>query len=160
MKIAPHSMPGAVYFATESAIWTGGRALYDPTLPGTAAGRAYLLTVSQFSDVAAQEMYRAPSTDLDLTRVLTTGRDELGPGRYETLLHIGDREGSPVLTFTAPWSASEVEWNPPSKVYLRMLAEGLRESHGWNAQEVARYLGGLRGVEGHWPPDTLAALLT
>ncbi|MDQ0377075.1 histone deacetylase [Amycolatopsis thermophila] len=159
LKIAPHCMPGAVYFATESATWGGGRAFYDPALPGTTAGRAYLMTAGQFSDLAAQEMYRDPRGDLDLTKVLETGRDQLGPGRYETLLHVGDRDGFPVLTFTAPWSADEVRWNPPAAVYLRMLAEGLREAHGWAAREVVRYLAGLRGVAGFWTAAEVAALV-
>ena len=159
LAVAAHSMPGGVYFATESATWGGGRAFYDPSLPGTTAGRAYLLTVGQFSDLAAQEMYRAPDGDLDLTTVLATGRDRLGPGRYETVLYVGDRAGAPVLTFTAPWSADEVEWNPPSAVYLRMLGDGLREAHGWPVAEVARYLGGLRGVAGFWSLDEVARLL-
>lgn len=159
-KIAPHTMPGGIYFATESQTWTGGRAFYDPSLPGTAAGRAYLLTAGQFADLAAQEMYREPGADLDLTTVLVTGRDELGPGRYETLLHVGDRERTPVLTFTAPWSAADVPGNPPSAAYLRTLALGLREAHGWPVPEVARYLAGLRGAAGHWTVDEVAGLLS
>ena len=159
LRVAAHSMPGGVYFATESATWGGGRAFYDPSLPGTAAARAYLLTRGQFSDLAAQEMYRAPDGDLDLTTVLETGRDVLGPGRYETVLHVGDRDGSPVLTFTAPWSAQEVPWNPPSAAYLRMLAEGLREAHEWTAPRVAEYLAGLCGVAGFWAVDDVVGLL-
>ncbi|NIH82171.1 histone deacetylase [Amycolatopsis viridis] len=159
LKIEPHCLRGGVYFATESATWGGGRAFYDASLPGTAAARAYLLTRGQFSDLAAQEMYRPPDRDLDLTTVLSTGRDVLGPGRYETLLYVGDREGFPVLTFTAPWSAREVAWNPPSAVYLRMLGEGLREAHGWPVPRVARYLCGLRGVAGHWTVDVVTGLL-
>nr|WP_243869667.1 histone deacetylase [Amycolatopsis granulosa] len=159
LKTEPHFLPGGVYFATESATWGGGRAFYDASLPGRAAARAYLLTRGQFADLAAQEMYRAPDRDLDLTTVLSAGREVLGPGRYETLLYVGDREGFPVLTFTAPWSAGEVAWNPPSAVYLRMLGEGLREAHGWPVPRVARYLCGLRGAAGHWSVSEVTELL-
>ncbi|MEU4746046.1 histone deacetylase, partial [Actinosynnema sp. NPDC023658] len=76
-------VPGGIYFATHSPVWLGGRAFYDPDLPGTAAVRAYLVTTAQFSDVAAQEMYRDPGVDLDLTAVPAGGRHALGPGRYE-----------------------------------------------------------------------------
>ncbi len=37
-------LPGSVYFATESQVWGGGRALYDPDAPGKAAARSYLIT--------------------------------------------------------------------------------------------------------------------
>ncbi|MGH3811441.1 MAG: histone deacetylase [Pseudonocardiaceae bacterium] len=93
---------GGVYFAPESATWGGGRAFFDPELAGTAAARAYLITAGQFADIAAQEMYGVAGADIDLGLVLATGRAELGPGRYETLLHIGDLDGHPLLTFTAP----------------------------------------------------------
>src|SRR2546423_6386308 len=69
------SVPGGVYFATSSPVWGGGgRAFYDPHLPGTTHARAYLITASQFADVCAQEMYRETGTDLDLREVLESGR--------------------------------------------------------------------------------------
>lgn len=152
-------LPGGIYFALESRAWTGGMAFYDPELPGEAAARAYLITVGQFSDIAAQEMYTKPTgTDLDLDEVLTTGRCRLGPGRYETLVHAGALDGRPVLTFTAPWRAADVDWTPPSPAYLGMLANGLREAHGWTGAEIAGYLGELPGVRGNWSTADLADL--
>jgi hypothetical protein len=153
-------LPGGVYFATHSPVWNGGRAFYDPALPGRAAARAWLITASQFADITAQEMYREPGTDLDLTEVLTTGRSELGPGRYETLLHVGDQDGSPLLTFTAPWHAADVPATTPAVAYLRMLAAGLRAGHGWSTEHAAGYLAGLPGAAGSWTPDELTGLLT
>lgn len=159
-------LPGRVYFATESAVWGGGRAFYDPVADGTAWGVAHLLTVGQFSDVVAQEMYRPPGTDLDLTEVLATGRSSLGPGRYETLVCPGllgddDGESLPVLTFTAPWSMPEggsTELLPPSAAYLRYLAAGLHGAGAWRPAEVAAYLAGCPGAAGHWTPEAVAAL--
>lgn len=153
-----YQLAGGVYFATESATWGGGRAFYDPELPGTAATRAYLITSGQFADIAGQEMYRTAGLDLDLTAVLATGRAELGPGRYETLLHVGDLSGHPMLTFTAPWHATEVRWTAPSAPYLRILMAGLREAHGWADHRIARYLAGLPGAREHWTAAGIAAL--
>lgn len=133
-------VPGGIYFATESPVWLGGRAFYDPELPGVTAARGYLVTTGQFADVAAQEMYRDPGVDLDLSAVLADGRHALGPGRYETLLHLGEHDGHPALTFTAPWRAADVEHTKPSAAYLTVLASGLAESHGWSADRIADYL--------------------
>jgi hypothetical protein len=109
-------LPGGIYFALESPQWTGGMAMYDPGLPGEAAARAYLMTAGQFADVVAQEIYREPGVDLDvLADVVEHGRVELGPGRYETLVHAGDRDGYPIFTFTAPWSAGDVESKSPPR---------------------------------------------
>lgn len=152
-------LAGGIYFATESRVWGGGRAFYDPALPGKAAARAYLITVEQFSDVAAQEMYREPETDLDLAKVAAVGRVQVGPGRYETLVRVGFDGQAPMVTFTAPWGIDDVPLRSPSGAYLRMLGEGLREAHEWDAAKVADYLGGLPGVRGSWTAATIAALV-
>ncbi|MBB5823851.1 histone deacetylase [Micromonospora carbonacea] len=153
-------VPGGIYFAGESRAWTGGMAFYDPALPGTAAARAWLLTREQFADVAAQEMYREPGVDLDLIgAAVAHGRATLGPGRYETLLCTGLRDGVPMLTFTAPWRAADVEWTAPAPGYLAMLAAGLREAHGWAPTRIAGYLAGRPGVADRWDPRAVDSLV-
>jgi hypothetical protein len=152
-------LPGGVYFATESQVWGGGRALYDPTIPGKAAARAYLITCQQFSDVAAQEMYREPGVDLDIAEVVTAGRVQVGDGRYETIVYVGHNEQAPLLTFTAPWGIGDVPLLSPSGKYLRMLGRGLRDAHGWDSQEVANYLANLPGAQGAWTPERIASLV-
>jgi hypothetical protein len=156
----PVWLPGGVYFATRSQTWGGGRALYDPGLPGRAAARAHLITAGQFSDVIAQEMYRAPGADLDLDGVAAAGRVQIGDGRYETLICAGQRDGAPLITFTAPWTSSDVPLLAPSRAYLRMLGRGLCQGHGWDVQAAARYLAALPGACGAWPADQIAALLS
>lgn len=153
-------IPGGVYFAGESRAWTGGMAFYDPLLPGRAAARGYLVTVEQFADIAAQEMYRPPGADLaGILAAVETGRATLGPGRYETLLRVGVHEDLPMLTFTAPHRAVEVQWTRPAPVYLGMLARGLREAHGWDAARTVGYLAGRPGVAGRWTRPALRRLV-
>ncbi|MFI0895202.1 histone deacetylase [Streptomyces sp. NPDC020983] len=152
----PVELPGALYFATHSPVWQGGRAFYDPGAPGTAWARAHLLTAGQLSDIAAQEMYGPPGRDLDLTPVLATGRHALGPGRYETLVHAGELDGHPLLTLTAPWHLDDVAPVPPSAAYLRIIAAGLREAAAWDSAAIARYLATRPGAAGHWTPARVA----
>ena len=57
------TLPGSLYFAGESRTWGGGVAFYDHDSPGETAGRAYLLTIGQFVDVANQEMHRPADPD-------------------------------------------------------------------------------------------------
>ncbi|MGW1741829.1 histone deacetylase [Nocardia sp. NPDC001965] len=153
------TLPGLLYFATESVIWTGGRAFYDPRAPAEIPVRAYLLTLAQFSDIAAQEMYRRAGTDLDLTEAVRTGRSSLGPGRYETLACPGTFDGLPVVTFTAPWRWREIGGNPPAAAYLRHIGTGLRAAHGWSIGDTAGYLATRPGAAGHWTPSRVADLL-
>ncbi|GAB2684513.1 hypothetical protein GCM10027271_53470 [Saccharopolyspora gloriosae] len=159
-RTAGFRVAGGVYFATESPVWGGGRAFLDPALDGSAALRAYLVTPGQFADVVVQEMYRDPGTDLDLREVLRSGRDVLGPGRYETVLRVGDLDGLPVLTFTAPWSSADVPLVAPSAAYLRMLLGGLRAGQAWDTATAARYLAALPGARGRWSTAEIAALTT
>ncbi len=163
---APVMLPGDVYFALRSRVWGGGLALYDPLprddrppRPGPVPARAYLITAGQFADLAAQEMGRPPGTDLDLAPVLATGRHQLGPGRYETIVGLGTRDGWPMLTMTAPWSAGSVEPTAPAAVYLRLLATGLAESHGWGRTRIAAYLAARPGAHGAWTTSMITDLL-
>jgi len=140
-------LPGTVYFAGHSPQWGGGVAFYDHTRPGFTAARAYLVTAEQFADVAAQEMYREPRADDPLVELVLApirdGRHEVGPGRYETLVDVGRVDGSPLLTFTSPHGMDHVEHTPPAAAYLAMVADGLRESRGWDDDQVASYLSSI-----------------
>jgi hypothetical protein len=151
-------LPGGVYFATKSLVWGGGRAFYDPDLPGKTAGRAYLITVEQFSDVAAQEMYREPGINLDLARAAGVGRIQLGPRAVRDPGICWTGRPGPV-TFTAPWGINDVPLVSPSAAYLRMLGQGLREAHSWDPSKVADYLVSLPGARGSWRAEEIVSLL-
>ncbi|MQY09505.1 histone deacetylase [Actinomadura macrotermitis] len=154
------TLPGGIYFAHESRTWGGGMAFYDPELPGRAVARAYLLTLQQFGDVVAQEMRRDVGEEHDLAEAIATGRQRLGPGRYETVLKVGERGGHPMLTFTAPHGAAGAPLNAPTAPYLAMLGHGLREAHGWDAARAARYLTARPGACDAWTEPAVEALLT
>ncbi|MDP9682764.1 histone deacetylase [Streptomyces griseoviridis] len=156
----PVELDGAMYFATRSPVWQGGRAFYDPGADGRVLARAHLVTAGQFADIAAQEMYREPGGDgFDLTDVLTRGRAVLGGGRYETLVCAGQLDGLPALTFTAPWGMHDVPWVAPSLPYVRFLAAGLLSAGAWDLTAVAGYVAACPGAAGHWSAGDLTALL-
>lgn len=151
-------IPGMIRFTGVSTVWGGGSAVYDPQPPTRVAGRAYLVTTGQLCDIAAQEMHRRPDADLDLNELLTAGAQHVGSGRYDTLLNLGALEGLPMITVTAR-SPLDARLTPPSAPYLRVIGDGLRETHGWDAQQVADYLAAAPGARGAWTPETIAALL-
>lgn len=139
----PVTLPGSLYFAGESPTWGGGVAFYDHDAPSGTPARAYRITVGQFVDLANQEMHRIPDPDDPLEEVLLAGlpdaRHHAGPGHYETLIEVGRHEGLPMLTFTAPHGLDAVPHTRPEPAYLAMLAEGLREAHGWSQERIADY---------------------
>ena len=151
-----------MYFATRSPVWGGGRAFYDPGARGRVLGRAHLVTVEQFGDIAAQEMYREPGgvgSRIDLSEVLSRGRAVLGDGRYETLVCVGEIDSVPVLTFTAPWGVGDVPGVSPSAAYLRHLGAGLLATGAWEAGVVASYLAGCPGGAERWSEQGVLDLL-
>lgn len=163
LKTQPLTLPGTIYFAWDSPVWTGGVAFYatnpQPHWPQGAAARGYLLTPGQFSDLLAQEMYREPHGDLDFAEVLDAGHSQLGPGRYETLVQATELDGWPVLTFTSPWDPATVELQRPSARYLQMITSGLHESHQWSGGNVFGYLSKLPGVQENWDKKELHQLI-
>ncbi|MFL6130144.1 MAG: histone deacetylase [Mycobacteriales bacterium] len=138
----PVDLPGTTYFAGESRQWGGGVAFYDHDEPGRTAARAFLVTPGQLADIAAQEMYRLPAAGDPLEELVLDlfERHSLGPGRYETLVCVGDLDGHPLLTFTCPHGARAVEHTRPVPAYLSTMATGLRESREWSNADVQAYL--------------------
>ncbi len=157
----PLALAGQVYFAGESPTWGGGVAFYDPDARGSAVGRAYLVTGEQFSDVASQEMRRPVGRDLPLTSLFRESRTAvLGPGRYETLHVVGEIDDLPVITFTASWEHREAVLSAPGAAYLRTIAAGLAEAHGWSAGQSCDYLLARPGVSPTWSRPSLLQVLT
>lgn len=162
-RIAGVHVPGGLVFAGASRVWGGGSAFYDHAAAGCVAGRAYLLTANQLGDVAAQEMRREPGGDFarELAALLpdVNALHTMGPGRYETVVRLGERDGRPMFTVTHD-PAADLEPAAPTAPYLRWIATGLTEAHGWNTQQVVEYLQAAPGVQKAWTPDALTDLLT
>jgi hypothetical protein len=163
----PVVLPNALYFAGWSDRAWGGTAAGFITLDAwapTALARAYLITCAQFLDVARQEnANRAAVDDLhafDATVARARRRGHarlLSTGSYRELVWCGEREGRPLLSFSAP--ANRTDLAPPSAAYLRVIGSGLQECHGLSTAQAVAYLGECPGVRGHWAPDALRDVL-
>jgi hypothetical protein len=152
---------GRLVFAGTSGVWGGGMAFYDGGAPGRVACRAYLVTADQFADVTAQEMRRPPGGEFarDLAGLLVDVESfhVMGPGRYETITRLGERDGAPMFTVTHG-DVADLDHAAPSATYLRWIAAGLRESHGWEGDRIASYLAAAPGAEGAWTEEEIAGL--
>jgi hypothetical protein len=153
----PLMIPGGLRFVGVSSVWGGGMAIYDARAGGEVAARAYLITPEQFVDVLAQEMRLEPDLDLDLAPARERGSHTLGPGRYETVVHLGSHDELPMFTFTS----ADVDHHPvnaPSADYLRTIAVGLAESHGWATSAIGCYLARFPGAAEVWSAEAIAVL--
>ncbi len=148
------TLPGALVFAGRSRVWGGAMAFYDVTAAGRVAARGYRVTFGQLSDLVAQES-RHP-VGRNLTPPEEAGRPWPTPsGIYESVLHLGDRDGEPMFCLT---SHQALDPAPPSAAYLRTILVGLREAFSWTPPESAHYLLQARGVAPAWSAPRIAAL--
>ena len=80
------------------------------------------------------------------------------PGRYETVGCVDTLDDVPLLTVTSHDVPGLVP-APPSPAYLRSIAAGLREAHGWDDARIASYLAAATGARGAWTTTTALAAL-
>jgi hypothetical protein len=146
-------VPGGITFASESGVWGGGMAFFDRSPLGMAACRAYLVTAEQFGDIAAQERRRPPGGEFarDLAGLLPDVESVVatGPGHYETVVRLGELDGSPMFTITHHDVAS-LPLAAPTSAYLQWISAGLREAHGYDDHRIGRYLAAAPGAAGAW----------
>lgn len=175
----PIRFPGRMHFAYASGRWDGGGvAFVDSDTAGHALGRAYLITSRQFDDVVSQENGRVPRQDnqLPIGDAIEKGKVRAeGLGLYNTLVHIGDYQGAPVITFTGDFTAQEalregaaldrdldgnglIASNEPAPNYMRMIGSGLKETFDMTEHQQADYLRGAGGAE-EWPRRLLLRTL-
>jgi hypothetical protein len=152
---------GGLVFAGRSTVWGGGMAFYDPFASGRAACRAYLVTADQFADVVAQEMRRPAGGEFarTLAQALPGVKtmQVMGPGCYETVIRLGEQDGAPLLTVTVD-ASKRPPLAAPSLSYVRWVAAGLREAHGWSPAQVEAYLTSAPGARGAWTPERVAEI--
>jgi hypothetical protein len=150
-------LAGGIRFAGRSTLWGGGVAFFDPEAEGRVAARAYLLTLEQLNDLVSQETRRPRDTDLRLDRVTRHRPGTLAAACYETVLHVGERSGWPMLTIT---SRRDLDPAAPAAAYLWSIAAGLAEGFSWAPAAIADYLVRAPGVAPVWTHDQVTALVS
>ncbi len=154
-------VPGTLAFAEESGVWGGGMAFYDSAGAGVVACRAHLITAEQFADVVAQELRRPPGGEFahdlagllpDVESMVTTG-----PGRYETVIRLGELDDVAMFTISNH-DVGSLPLAAPTAPYLRWISVGLGESHGYDAARIARYLVRAPGISGAWSEAEILAI--
>ena len=126
-------------------------------------GRMYLISEEQFREVVLQENgIRQMEFDvgIDLEKTIQDGRSTIRRGLYSTLLHLGEEEGYPIFTFTAPWKEGLAPLNRPGPNYLKVIARGLQETYGLSDEGVVDYLKEVEGVRGMIPEEELGEIVT
>lgn len=147
------ALPHSLYFAGWSDRSWGGTAAAFISLEALdllVLARAYLITPQQFAGIVMQENAhdsKVQGVDLDIAEAKRTGHSRmLKKGYYSELIYLGDRDGYPILSFTA--SENRTDYNQPSAAYLRMICSGLQEAHGLSISDAVEYFKNRPGVLG------------
>ena len=141
-------IPHQLYFSGRSRRWGGAPAFIDSVADESVQtyGRAWLITREQFIDVVRQEN-SDPELAIDLDQAIQDGQLSLRDRGYGLLLHLGDRDGAPMFTFTSPLPMAERRPAKPSMEYLETIVTGLRECYGLNVVGLRKYLNACPGVD-------------
>ena len=146
IKDKPIIIPYELYFAKEGTIWGEGAASFiKPKKSKTEStyARQYLITLEQFKDIVKQENnVIIENIEINVMDLLKEGELSLGAPNemewYGRIVHLGEDEGFPMLTFTAKWSEVD-EYGKPSTNYLNTIKKGLKESHKLSEKEINDY---------------------
>ncbi|MEO1064798.1 MAG: histone deacetylase [Actinomycetota bacterium] len=136
-------VPGVMGFAGRSLRWSGGTSVLHHEAPGRSIARLWSISTEQVADVAAQECALEPGEfDVDLDEVVARRSVVCSPRRYGRLVHLGHREGRPIVTMTSPRATEPAE---PGPEYLAVVRAGLLEC-GMTPAEADTYLARRPGV--------------
>ena len=114
--------------------------------------RAYLITIEQFEDIAAQENYQNMPLRLPLTKAINAGHAAIsnveGEPVYDVLLYSGTRDRIPVFSLTA--LRPRTGYMVPGPSYTHFLCKGLSQNPKLNTESAVDYLAGRPGIAGHY----------
>ena len=114
-------VPHRLYFAKKSSRWENKGVAFlscekEEKPQYHAVVRLWKISESQFIDIHEQE----------------------GKSWYHKILVLGEKNGLEIKTITGCWMC---ELNTPSEKYLDVMKKGLKETTGWNDEQIENYIG-------------------
>jgi len=149
-----------LYFAMEASGWQNQGVAFlelSPAKDVVTYSKKYLITLEQFLDVVKQEN-NGIDVDIDLKEVKEEGSKIFRPRAwYGNILYLGEEEGYPIFTFTAPWDLKHVESKRPSHAYLTTIIKGLKTDHA--NEDIFTYFKNKPGIKGTYSDEELAGII-
>ncbi|OIK13063.1 hypothetical protein BIV60_14745 [Bacillus sp. MUM 116] len=148
-----------LYFAKKATGWSNKGVAFiglnqDPD--DITYSKKYLVTTEQFLDIVKQEN-GGIEFDIDLNEVKEKGSIHFRESWYGNILYLGEDQGYPIFTFTAPWDRNEVDWEKPSHAYLTTIIKGLKSD--FSSEVIYEYLRKKQGIKGYYTEEELASVV-
>ncbi len=156
------SLPYDLVFAGQSSTHSGGLAILgtDRSSKSHTIARAYLITVEQFEDIAAQENFQTESIRLPLTAAIRAGHATIkgikGTRTYDELLYCGEYDRMPMFSLTSLKPHSQ--YTAPNPFYTQSLCKGLSQHPELNAKTAIEYLANRPGIIGNYSKKDITDL--
>ena len=149
----------ALYFAKHSETWSGGVAFIGnhTKVKANTLGRMYLITSEQFEDILKQEIDSKEPLSVNIADLILREKMLVRKGSwYGNVLFLGFYNEIPIVTFT-----HEVDLPPakPSPSYLKVIADGIRETYDYEPEEIAEYFLETPGVHGFYTREEILDIL-
>lgn len=149
-----------LYFAKEAEGWHSQGVAFialKQNAESVTYSKMYLITMEQFLDVVKQEN-SGIEVNIDLSEVKEKGALIYRRNSwYGNILYLGEQQGFPIFTFTAPWDIDEVDWKKPSHQYLGTIIKGLKKDY--STEKVYDYFKNKPGIKGNYSDEELAKLV-
>jgi hypothetical protein len=150
-----------LYFAEQATGWQSQGVAFiglNHGMDTVTYSKKYLITMEQFLDVVQQEN-SGIFCDIDLNEVKEKGSIVFRHNAwYGKIIYLGEDEGYPIFTFTAPWDLADVEMKKPSHNYLATIIKGLKTAY--TNEEIYLYLQNKPGIKGSYSEDELTRVIT
>lgn len=112
--------------------------------------RMYLITQEQLEQIIWQENSISKFDNLpkiDFEKVIEKGMLKIAKYLYGGILFLGRKETHPIITFTATWNDTNIKYCQPGTKYLKVIADGIRETYSFSDNEIVSYFGGIPGIK-------------
>jgi succinyl-diaminopimelate desuccinylase len=156
------SLPHEIYFTGDAHYWGGAHAYLNTAVEKSAhtLARAYLITVEQLEDIAAQENIQNKPLRLPLAPTIRDGHAPInhitGEQPYDQLMYCGLEGNIPMFTLTS--MQQDAPRRMPSEAYAKVLCTGLSQNPDFDTDSAIDFATSSSSLAGHFKKQTITKI--
>lgn len=147
LKDAPQLLPYRMYFAGTSKKWNnGGNCILSVKKEDNfmSLGRKFLIKKSQFIEIVSHKN-ESDNSEFNFQEIIDAGSKSINDSSSGNVIFLGYEDGYPIFTFTA--HEDRFDYRKADILYLAIIGGGIKQTFGYNNQQVVDYFMKLNGVK-------------